>query len=67
MRGGPGVGDGGAGPAEATGGPSEVLDLGGFLIERLDHSDALDVLVDDRGHLGLARRDHPLQREHAVP
>jgi hypothetical protein len=35
---GAGVGDGGAGPAETTGGPSEVLDLGGFLIERLDHA-----------------------------
>jgi len=44
-----------------------VLDLRRLLIEGLDHANALNVLVDDRGQLRLPGGDDPLQREDLVP
>ncbi len=47
-----------------TGQGPELLLLGG---EGLDHPDAVDVLVDDGGHVGQAGLDDPRHREHRLP
>jgi hypothetical protein len=39
------------GPVEADRGPGQAGHLGVFLAERLDHADAVDVLVDDLGDI----------------
>ena len=65
--GGPGVGLAHVGPAQALGGPGQPGDLALLGGEGLHDADAVDVLVDDGGHVGLAGGDDPREREDEVP